>query len=206
MPKIIADVENKIYRAALELFTSTDYNSVNMKKVARNAGIAVGTLYNYYDNKEELFLNVLEKSWQTTFFKLDKIARELEGERQFRETISQLYDDISQRKGMGEDLMEGNILDARGMKVINQVKNKIIKRLRSSLEECCHQRGLKMREDHKQRLLHMLLVEIIELVREFPEEREQNLCFLKQMLVTLTEKFSSDPDLNNLNEDPASSS
>ncbi|HHU92132.1 MAG TPA: TetR/AcrR family transcriptional regulator, partial [Halanaerobiaceae bacterium] len=51
MPKIIDNIEQKIYENALSLFAAKGYNQVSMKNVAEASGIAVGTLYNYYSNK-----------------------------------------------------------------------------------------------------------------------------------------------------------
>lgn len=64
MPKIIKDIEERIFNAALKLFAERGYNKVNMKMVAKEAGIAVGTLYNYFPNKLGLFLSVLETNFK----------------------------------------------------------------------------------------------------------------------------------------------
>ena len=61
MPKIINSLRGKISRAAYQLFSKKGYSAVSMKIVAEETGIAVGTLYNYYANKEELFIKVIEE-------------------------------------------------------------------------------------------------------------------------------------------------
>ncbi|GMA13697.1 TetR/AcrR family transcriptional regulator [Deinococcus metallilatus] len=48
-----------ILRAAERLWTSTPYAELSMNQVAREAQLAKGTLYLYFDTKEELFLALL---------------------------------------------------------------------------------------------------------------------------------------------------
>ncbi|WP_221088344.1 TetR/AcrR family transcriptional regulator [Deinococcus aquaedulcis] len=50
-----------ILRAAERLWTTTSYAELSMNQVAREAGLAKGTLYLYFDTKEELFLALLSE-------------------------------------------------------------------------------------------------------------------------------------------------
>ncbi len=51
-----------ILDAALELFAVKDFRSVTVREIARHAGVSVGTIYNYYPNLTELFLDVFLNS------------------------------------------------------------------------------------------------------------------------------------------------
>ncbi len=68
MPKIIENLEEEIARTALELFKDNSYQSISMRKIASEVGIAVGTLYNYYPNKWELYIEVFEESWRESYY------------------------------------------------------------------------------------------------------------------------------------------
>jgi AcrR family transcriptional regulator len=46
---------------ALELFSNEGYHSTPISKIAREAGISKGLMYNYFDSKEELMLAILKK-------------------------------------------------------------------------------------------------------------------------------------------------
>ncbi|GAA0499893.1 TetR/AcrR family transcriptional regulator [Deinococcus depolymerans] len=50
-----------ILRAAERLWTTTTYADLSMNQVAREARLAKGTLYLYFDTKEELFLALLSE-------------------------------------------------------------------------------------------------------------------------------------------------
>lgn len=58
MPKIIPELGPKILQAAARHFETKGYQGTDMKSLATELGISVGTLYNYYASKPELFLDV----------------------------------------------------------------------------------------------------------------------------------------------------
>jgi len=49
-----------ILAAALAIFEHTPYNNISMAELAKSVGVSKGTLYTYFDSKEELFLALLE--------------------------------------------------------------------------------------------------------------------------------------------------
>lgn len=54
-------MENKkdmIFRAAHELFAQKGYKETNIPEITRLAGVGVGTFYNYYASKDEIFFEV----------------------------------------------------------------------------------------------------------------------------------------------------
>jgi len=57
----LADKKADIFNAGRELFYSQGFKDTNVSNIAKFAGIGVGTFYNYYSSKEELFLEVFVK-------------------------------------------------------------------------------------------------------------------------------------------------
>lgn len=57
----MTDKKTDIFQAARELFYTKGFKDTNISEIAKAAGIAVGTFYNYYPSKEELFLEVYFK-------------------------------------------------------------------------------------------------------------------------------------------------
>jgi len=43
-----------IMEAALEIFAKKNFRDVTIPEIAERAGVAVGTVYEYFNNKEEL--------------------------------------------------------------------------------------------------------------------------------------------------------
>ncbi|BDF59385.1 hypothetical protein CE91St36_22020 [Christensenellaceae bacterium] len=59
MPKKIEDVTQKIINAALEIYHQEGYDSLSMRRIAEVSGLAVGTVYTHFEDKEALLAQVL---------------------------------------------------------------------------------------------------------------------------------------------------
>lgn len=55
------DKKANIFNSGRELFYSKGFKDTNVSDIAKMAGIGVGTFYNYYSSKEELFLEIYIK-------------------------------------------------------------------------------------------------------------------------------------------------
>jgi AcrR family transcriptional regulator len=66
-----------ILSAARALFAEKDFRSVTAREIAGRAGVSPGTLYRYYENLDELFLEVLFSGARDI---MDLLDRELDGE------------------------------------------------------------------------------------------------------------------------------
>jgi AcrR family transcriptional regulator len=51
-----------LLEAAIDLFVERGYAATRLEDVARRAGVSKGTLYLYYENKEELFKAVVRSN------------------------------------------------------------------------------------------------------------------------------------------------
>ena len=59
--------KEEILKAGREIAATEGLNAINMRSVAAKCNIALGTLYNYYANKDELILSVIESIWRDIF-------------------------------------------------------------------------------------------------------------------------------------------
>lgn len=55
------DKKAEIFRCGKELFFTKGFKDTNISDIAKNAGIGVGTFYNYYPSKEKLFIEIYTK-------------------------------------------------------------------------------------------------------------------------------------------------
>ena len=85
LEKIKPAKREKLLREAAKLFARRGYNQTDMAELASRAGVAKGSLYNYFESKEELYLYVardgLARSRQAVYGDLDPdwdIYRQLE--------------------------------------------------------------------------------------------------------------------------------
>ncbi len=73
----------RLFKAATERFGEDGYSEATMESIAEEAGVSKGTLYYYFDSKEELFMELLfdwmkkfEQLWEGKDFE-DSPVREL---------------------------------------------------------------------------------------------------------------------------------
>ena len=79
----------EIMEAALELFSQKGFHGTTMAQVAKRAGVGVGTIYQHFKSKEDLYLSPLEETCQ----ELLSILRSQMGEGETtRETLERLLD------------------------------------------------------------------------------------------------------------------
>lgn len=70
-----ADKRELIMNAAMELFKEKGYTSTRIIDIANKAGIGKGTVYAYFESKEDLMLKIIREIVQTDFSRMnDKYA------------------------------------------------------------------------------------------------------------------------------------
>jgi TetR/AcrR family fatty acid metabolism transcriptional regulator len=71
------DRKSTILRAAIEVFSKKGYHGCRIADVAKEAGVAYGLVYHYYQNKDELLQSVFEYGWSTLITRITE--RSLQG-------------------------------------------------------------------------------------------------------------------------------
>ena len=75
MPKIIDDVEQKVLTAARAQLLEQGYRSMSLRALASQCSIAVGTIYNYFENKDTLVARVIMEDWMQAMERMDAACR-----------------------------------------------------------------------------------------------------------------------------------
>jgi TetR/AcrR family transcriptional regulator, repressor of fatR-cypB operon len=58
--------QKEILKAARELFVSKGFRETTLDEIAHHAEFGKGTLYNYFDSKEEIFIGIIEQAVEET--------------------------------------------------------------------------------------------------------------------------------------------
>jgi AcrR family transcriptional regulator len=74
MARIEGDLKERIDRAALHLFAERGADSTPMPLIAECAGVAVGSLYRYYANKDELVARLYADNYARLAEELKRVA------------------------------------------------------------------------------------------------------------------------------------
>ena len=177
MPKIIENVEEKIFNNVIDLINKNGFNNTSMKTIANETGIAVGTLYNYFSNKEELVFSVIEQSWNETFIKLDQILESnLKNKTKYEKFIIILYKEISKRKVIGGNLIQNNIIKEEKFNKIKMILTKKFEKLFTSLNKENNKFEVIL---DKKRLVDTIITTTSYLAYTYKDD-EDNINFLKK--------------------------
>jgi len=200
MPKIIENLEEEIAQTALELFRDNPYQNVSMRKIASEVGIAVGTLYNYYPNKWELYIGVFEESWRETYQVLKKSCQQseqnyLQGYLELiteemaakKSIVRELFRYIMNDLEIGEEEQKQKFNRIRFPKVlINQIYELFVNILKKEFE-------LELNKDDSNlyRLFTMIQTDIPLLDQNFADKSD-NIQFLYQIISSyVVKKFNN---------------
>lgn len=55
---------------ARDIANTQDTNAINIRRIAKQAGVATGTVYNYFSNKDDILLALTEEYWRKTFVEM----------------------------------------------------------------------------------------------------------------------------------------
>ena len=84
MPKIIEGAREKILANARRRLFEKGYQHLSLREVAKESGIATGTIYNYFANKDYLIASIMLEDWVKTldnmdaYFAGDKLENEVQ--------------------------------------------------------------------------------------------------------------------------------
>ncbi len=125
-----------IREAACQLFATTDFKQVTVRQIARQAGLGVGTIYNYYDSLDDLFLDIFLKNAEEITSLLDTAATggpppltEL-----CRLYVNYLNEHLTFYQMMSHFMLTGD-LDTRGTERLNRTMRRMLDRIESVVRQ-----------------------------------------------------------------------
>jgi TetR/AcrR family fatty acid metabolism transcriptional regulator len=92
------DKHERILRAAIKVFARNGFHAAKISQIAKEAGVADGTIYLYFKNKDDILIKVFEE-------RLEEINA------RFREALTKIDDPVERLRAfirMHMDLMEQN--------------------------------------------------------------------------------------------------
>jgi len=102
-----SDTRERIMHIAASLFSEEGYNGVSMRDIAKAVGIKAASLYNHFDDKEDLYLAAIESVFRERVNNLD---RALKSKGTAQERL------LATLKAM----MEGNVSDPTSTKLLQR--------------------------------------------------------------------------------------
>jgi len=139
--RLKASYYREILNAAIELFAVNGYHNVTMNQIAEKAEFSIGTLYNFFKNKEDLYHSlVLEKCKEYAGIQsriLDKDTAVLEKVREYVANEIQFFLDNTSfiRIFLAETRGESFNLRSKLRKDAHQIMNELDEKVTSIMEE-----------------------------------------------------------------------
>ncbi|MFP4039129.1 MAG: TetR/AcrR family transcriptional regulator [Desulfosudaceae bacterium] len=144
-PQTLADLKQQeresrrllILNAARDLFATNDFQQVTVRQIARQAGVGVGTIYNYYQNLDDLFLDIFLKNAEDLVRQIDlELARpdsSLAG--CCRVYVNYLHGHITFYQMMGHFMLGGGEPGPEAIDRLNRLMRRLMDRLEAIIRK-----------------------------------------------------------------------
>ncbi len=96
------DKEKDILEASIKIFASHGYHKAKISKIAEVAGVATGSVYVYFKNKEEILLKIFDNLWSKLYNELRSLAenRSLSPQEQIDAMIDLVFDSFTENPSL----------------------------------------------------------------------------------------------------------
>ena len=175
--------QQRILAAANKIFLEHGYRQADMRSIAKEAGIAVGTIYNYYPNKAVLYQAILNQQWEEFNGRIEKITHnsQLPAREKLRLVTEHLFGFVGHHMSMWREIIDDPQRDMKlrdeGHRAQQQAHDQLKEHMRRVFAEL-GQDPPWIVERHI--LAYMATVTHIGMV--FPHELEQNMNYIMGMV------------------------
>ncbi|MFA6596230.1 MAG: TetR/AcrR family transcriptional regulator [Ignavibacteriaceae bacterium] len=94
--------ELDILEAAIKVFAEQGYHRAKISKIAELAGVAAGSVYVYFQNKEDILLKIFDSLWRTLYVELKKLSenKTLSPQEQIDSMIDLVFDTFTENPAL----------------------------------------------------------------------------------------------------------
>lgn len=93
MARIIEKPRELILNEAKKLLYDEGFNSISIRRVAKECNIAVGTIYNYFPTKKELIVEMMINFWEEYFYNIESV---LSSEENFYVKLKNIFNNLAE--------------------------------------------------------------------------------------------------------------
>jgi AcrR family transcriptional regulator len=104
-----------ILTAAADVFGRLGYTTAKIADIAETAGVATGTVYNYFDNKEAVFAAIVERGRRELVSRLEASAAGRRGLARLSEVLATLFVTLEEQAAMFAVYVEATGLPYTGV-------------------------------------------------------------------------------------------
>lgn len=111
-----------ILKTAFRVFGELGYRATTIKAIALRAGIAPGSVYTYFTDKDDLFRRTVEEGWSDFLARLEQIRT---SDQPFTRKLATLVDTGFQALKESLPLMRGMLFEASQRKLVQEKLDKV---------------------------------------------------------------------------------
>lgn len=175
--------QQRILTAANKIFMENGYRQADMRSIAKEAGIAVGTIYNYYPNKAVLYQAILNQQWEEFDHHINQVVSDpASSTREKLQRITEyLFSFVAQHMSMWREIIddpqrdEFQLLD-EGHKAQQKAHNQLKEHLRRVFSEHTSEPSWIV-----ERHILAYIATVTHIGMLFPTETEQNIKYIMDM-------------------------
>jgi len=82
------NIQKRLEKAVIETFSRGDFHEASMRKIAKKAGVSFGTIYKYYQNKNNLLFAFIDLWFDAL---VDRLIDHLQGIRETKEKLRKIF-------------------------------------------------------------------------------------------------------------------
>lgn len=149
------DTKKVIIDAAFKVFGNNGFGNTTIKDIAREAGIAPGSIYNHFSDKEDLFRSTVQEGWDQFLLELQNIiSSSMSIKEKYRNVIDVAFDLLK----TGQPLLKGMLFDANERELVQDNIDKFIDYLLEFFKQRKMTKRLFQNIDEKQRRFFLTLM------------------------------------------------
>ena len=186
--KNFQDMRELIIKAAFDVFGSNGFGNTTIKDIATEAGIAPGSIYNYFSDKEELFRSTVREGWNRF---LEKLQTTIASSMSIKEKYKSFIDFAMNSLKAFQPLLKGMLFDANERELVQDNIQKIIEYLLGFFKKEKTNIFIKTYIDEKQRrfFLELTIMGILlKVALCSPQTVDEEILKMKSEIYRLIEK------------------
>lgn len=188
MPKIIPDLGPRILETAARHFETKGFEATEMKALAAELGISVGTLYNYHASKPDLFLAVsLLWKEKLTSRMLKRLDQGDSAAAKLRAALLMLYEDMEAYTGIWKEFLRSGAVFQPGSPLGERFRKDnepLNQRIQELFREVWKDRpnALPLIAEPGNRLARFMVGSIMQMVMNGTEDKEGTRAFVAKWI------------------------
>lgn len=158
-------LQSTLLNSAREIADTEGISAVNIRSLAEKAGVASGTVYNYFPSKDAILLALTEEYWKQTLLEMDTIISKSSFYEQLLEIFAFLKEQISQSAGKLMDSL-GHAQPAGQMRMSSMHSSLEISLIRLLEQDKNIRKDIWNDAFTKEQFAHFIMTNIIILLKE----------------------------------------